>query len=125
MQINEKYIIYNFLDHIEETDYLSMIKKISTQFHLSFYDSETFVRSWNRNDEQYIFYFELMKKVSEIYNKNLESYNNSKEFWEDILSNTDTNIMQLLCFLAQKKWLGELTMYFNITSKSLIEQRGL
>ena len=120
MQINEKYIIYNFLDHIEETDYLSMIKKISTQFHLSFYESETFVRSWNRNDEQYIFYFELMKKVSEIYNKNLESYNNSKEFWEDILSNTDNNIMQLLRFLAQKKWLGELTMYFNITSKSLI-----
>jgi hypothetical protein len=102
MQMDQKYIIYHFLDQVDENDDLHLVQIVSKMFGLNLERVEQYVRRW-LNEPEYSFLFRLMQKLAGLYNKVLSKYKDTPAFWEDTITHLDPNIIEILLVLLEEK----------------------
>lgn len=126
MDIDIKYLVYNFLDKGDFQDYLYSVHQVSQAFRMSLDEAEYYVRTWYPEQSwiDYETFYNMTKKIAEMYTKDLNTYRTYDEFWNDVIPSLDDRSIEFLLLFPPKFWIMRGIQGHLIKRKNELKNAG-
>lgn len=107
MDIDIRYLVYNFLDKGDFQDYLYSVHQVSQAFRMSLDDAEYYVRTWYPENswDDYRDNYNKTKQIAEMFGTELSSYQTYDEFWDSIIPRLNTREIEFLLLIQPPMWI--------------------